>query len=314
MFTQTHTPFLKWAGGKRWLATHLAPIIRDILNETNGVYYEPFLGAGSMYFGLAPQKSVLSDLNKELIETYVQVRDQWQDVENVMRKWEVTKDNFYKIRASRPRSQVRKAARFIWLNRTCYGGLYRVNQKNEFNVPYGGGRTPDLLYQNETLRNCSDALKGKPYTDRSVELVVSDFEQMMKMAGKGDVIYCDPTYSCVDRSNFDRYGAAIFDWSGQERLADASMQALERGALVIVSNGYSEEIGNLYPVDCGMRLSRKKTIGNYALSDRKHMEYLFVMDPMSRSELWCSCALKCDGKERLSQKNKVHSDWCVLNI
>lgn len=302
MFHQSHTPFLKWAGGKRWLALYLAPVLREILNETKGSYYEPFLGAGSMYFGLAPQRSVLSDLNEELIETYIQVRDSWKAVEEVMKGWNVSKENYYKIRASRPRSGVQKAARFIWLNRTCYGGLYRVNKNNEFNVPYGGGRTPDILYQSNMLRQCSDVLKGKPFNDRSVDLVVADFEKVMMKAKAGDVIYCDPTYSCVSSATFDRYGTIIFDWSGQKRLAYSAKDASERGALVLVSNAFSEDLHHLFGADYKIILSRKKTIGNYASSDRKHMEYLFVMDPMKRSHLWFSLASKLQTKDQVSKK------------
>lgn len=297
MLPETPTPFLKWAGGKRWLALHLAPVLRQILDKTCGTYYEPFLGAASMYFGLAPQRSVLSDLNRELIETYVAVRDSWREIEEVMKGWPVSKENYYKIRTSRPRKQAKRAARFIWLNRTCYGGLYRVNQQNKFNVPYGGGRTPDILYQRNTLHQCSEALKGKPYSDRSVHLVVSDFEEMIENAKAGDVVYCDPTYSCVTRSSFDRYGAIIFDWAAQQRLADAAKRALERGALVLVSNAYAEEIQELFRADYKFRLSKKKTIGNYASSDRKHLEYLFVFDPLKRVDLWYPLALQFENRE-----------------
>jgi DNA adenine methylase len=289
MSTQTVLPFLRWAGGKRWLANQIAPILRKILDESGGTYHEPFLGAASMYFGLAPQRSVLSDLNKELIETYAQVRDSWREVEKIMRGFEVTKENYYKIRSEHPIGQARQAARFIWLNRTCYGGLYRVNQKNQFNVPYGGGRTPDVLYKNETLRICSDALQGKPYVDRSVELLISDFEEVMDRATSGDVIYCDPTYSRVTRDSFDRYGAIVFNWADQERLAAAARRVAGRGVCVLISNGFYKEIYELFKTDIILQFSKKKTIGNHASNDNKHMEYLFVWEPDSRRQgqrLW----------------------------
>jgi DNA adenine methylase len=282
----TVTPFLRWAGGKRWLAAHLAPALKVILEHTKGTYYEPFLGAGSMYFCLAAQKSILSDLNKDLINCYTVVRDHSEKVKNIMKRWEVLPENYYRIRSYRPKSMVNKAARFIWLNRTCYGGLYRVNKKNNFNVPYGGGRTPDILYKQGILEKCSVALRSDLHFGKSVELVDSDFEDIIKRSMAGDVVYCDPTYSCVTRDSFDRYGADIYKWDDQIRLAKAAMKASERGATVIISNAYSDELVDLFSPNYLIQVSKKKSIGNIPNNPEKHLEYLFIYDPDQRHKNW----------------------------
>lgn len=303
-------PFLRWAGGKRWLAAHLSPILRTLLDESTGIYYEPFLGAGSMYFGLAPQKSILSDLNTELIATYVTIRDSWADVESVMRGWRVTKENYYKIRSLCPDDQIVKAARFVWLNRTCYGGLYRVNKSNLFNVPYGGGRTPEVLYANKVLQKCSDALKGGIYQNRSVILEDCDFEVAINKSKEGDVVYCDPTYSCVARDQFDRYGPNVFDWNDQKRLAKSAQEASERGAIVIVSNAYAQDLAQIFACNYMIRLTKKKAIGNCTAKLERHMEYLFILDPYKRRKVWEKLTekMKCDELLVHRQKNDHLSD------
>src|ERR1700690_729520 len=128
-------PLLKWPGGKRWLAPWLADLVRD--NLTN-VYFEPFLGGGSLFFCLQPTKAVLSDVNCELIETYIAVRDSHEKVLDTVRAMPISSGEYYSIRDSEPRSQIERAARFLYLNRTAFGGIFRLNRSGEFNVPYGG--------------------------------------------------------------------------------------------------------------------------------------------------------------------------------
>ncbi len=281
-----YEPFLRWAGGKRWLAKNLSPYLNRILKETGGTYFEPFLGAGALFFSLVPQKSYLSDINDELIQTYISVRDSWHDVESIMKKWKVNSENYYQIRAYKPKKEVNKAARFIWLNRVCYGGLYRVNKKNEFNVPYGGGaRSPKNLYKNKLLKNAASLL-NLSNGGRKVTIRVSDFETIINESKEGDLIYCDPTYSNVARGQFDRYGSMIFDWNDQVRLANTSQRAYQRGATVLISNGHFQDLIELYPNAYRIKLTKQKAIGNSPGDPNKHKEFLFILDPSKRLPYW----------------------------
>jgi DNA adenine methylase len=272
-------PFLRWAGGKRWLSKQIAPILKRRLN---GRYFEPFLGAGAMFFAISPENALLSDLNHELINVFKIVGERPNRLINEIQKIPVDNKTYYKIRSSKPQSNFKKAVRFIYLNRTCYGGLYRENLKGEFNTPYGGGsRTPEPLWGQNLIANASKLLSKK-----SIKLEVNDFEVSIKKANKGDVIYCDPTYSAVTRNQFDRYGSIIFNWKDQERLADQAIQALDRGVLVIISNAYCEEIRTLYQDSIIIQQKKVKAIGNKTKSDNTHKEYLIILDPQRNYQDW----------------------------
>jgi DNA adenine methylase len=272
-------PFLRWAGGKRWLSRKIAPILRQRLQ---GRYFEPFLGAGAMFFAIAPKRALLSDINTDLINGFQIVKERADELVNAIRKMSVDKDTYYRIRSSRPRTTFNRAVRFIYLNRTCYGGLYRENLKGEFNTPYGGGsRTPAPLWDRNLIANASKLLSMK-----SIKLKIDDFAVSMKKAGKGDVIYCDPTYRAVTRSQFDRYGSIIFDWNDQERLAEEALQALDRGVLVIISNTYCSEIRELYDSSILMPMKKNKTIGNISKRQNNNKEYLIILDPEKTYEDW----------------------------
>lgn len=276
-------PFLRWAGGKRWLAKKLSPVLCKILKDTNGTYYEPFLGAGAMFFALEPQKSILSDLNSKLIDTYMAIRSDWFRIQLIMEKWPISKEKYYSIRELKTLNKFEKAARFIWLNRTCYGGLYRENRNGHFNVPFGGGsRTPEILYKNQHLKKASDKLRG------SVIILASDFESVIDQSQAGDVVYCDPTYSSVQRGQFDRYGANIFSWSDQVRLALTAERALDRGVTVVISNGFFDDLIPLYPKAYRIPQNKTKSIGNKSRNNIKGKECLIILDPKKRRRIWQS--------------------------
>ena len=274
-------PFLRWAGGKRWLAKKLSPILRPILEERGGTYYEPFLGAGAMFFALTTKKSFLSDLNLNLIDTYKALRINWFEVQLRMKHWQVDKETYYKVRALKPKDKFEKAARFIWLNRTCYGGLYRENRNGQFNVPFGGGsRTPEVLYKNNLLKNAGDILR------RNVTIIKSDFESILDQAQTDDVAYCDPTYSNVQRGQFDRYGANIFSWGDQIRLAMAAERAWSRGVTVVISNGYFDDLIPLYPNAYRIPQKKTKAIGNKSQNINNGHECLIILDPNKNRRKW----------------------------
>jgi DNA adenine methylase len=277
-------PFLRWAGGKRWLARILCDPLAQVLESSKGRYIEPFLGAGAMFFALAPTQSILSDTNSELIECFKKVRDDPASILSNLRRIRVSAKAYYNVRRSVPKTDNGRAVRFIYLNRTCYGGLYRTNLKGQFNVPYGGGsRTPVALWRDGILNEASRALK-----ESRCVLRCWDFEKSLGQAREGDVVYCDPTYRGMNRGAFDRYGATIFGWEDQERLTRAAQAAMQRGALVLVSNSVTDELRDLYTSALQLKLRRSKTIGNKALSESSHNELLAIFDPHRRTDFWIS--------------------------
>jgi DNA adenine methylase len=268
-------PFLKWPGGKRWAA----PIIARLLAESlTGTYYEPFLGGGAVFFHLQPKKAVLSDINPDLIETYVAVQRNPDGVLERLQRLRVSKREYYRIRSEVPNGELLRAARFLYLNRTAFGGIYRLNHEGEFNVPYGGGkRTPNILWKNELITKSSESLVGTKILCRNYETILSD-------AGQGDAVYCDPTYTVThDRNCFVRYNEMNFAWADQQRLALAVARAVERGATVVVSNAHHPAVLDLYPNAEVRTLSRTSCVSRDPNKRRSVEEYLFVLRPTASS-------------------------------
>jgi len=263
--------FLKWPGGKRWLVPVVLPIIRSRLK---GKYIEPFLGGGSVFFALQPACALLSDINPEIITVYRHVRDRPRLLIDKLKSIRVSEEVFYRLRASQPRTALLRAIRFLYLNRTAFSGLYRVNSRGRFNVPYGGGeRRPDILWVNELLVNASGAL-------RRAQLLNADFEEVIARASSGDVVYCDPTYTVTHNNNgFRRYNENNYSWNDQERLAQAARRAAARGATVIVSNAHHDEIRALYSPHIPIVLERSSTVAPKVKWRRRVSEFLFVIHP-----------------------------------
>jgi DNA adenine methylase len=269
-------PFLKWPGGKRWAAPAIASLIREALSP-EGTFFEPFVGGGAIFFYFRPCRAVLADVNAELVETYQAVRDAGQAVLRALRRLKVSEEEYYRIRATKPRRLVTRAARFLYLNRTAFGGVYRLNRNGAFNVPYGGGdRTPALLWKTGLLEAASVALAG-------VDLRHSDFEAIVDEAGLGDVVYCDPTYTVAhDNNGFRRYNERNFSWADQERLARAAERAVGRGATVLVSNAHHDSIAELY-ADVEVHTLRRKSRMSAKPDKRRDVsEYLLVLRPGAR--------------------------------
>ncbi|MDX8446400.1 DNA adenine methylase [Mesorhizobium captivum] len=229
-------PFLKWAGGKRWFAErcmHLIP-------ETFERYIEPFLGSGAMFFALRPKQAILSDLNEDLINCYRAVRDAPMAIAEMLAAHHAahSEDHYYRVRADKPDELVVRAARFLYLNRTCWNGLYRVNRKNEFNVPIGT-KTAVMLD--------SDDFEASSRILRSAELDNRDFEQTLALAGAADFVFVDPPYTVKHNLNgFVKYNDKIFSWADQVRLRDAVVEAAARGASVLVTNANHASIREIY--------------------------------------------------------------------
>jgi len=223
------TPLLKWAGGKR----QLVDVITASLPRKIDTYYEPFVGGGAIFFALSAEKrfrrAVLSDQNSELIETYVAVRDEVDAVLGELSVLPHSEADYYRIRASAPRKPARRAARMIYLNRTGYNGLYRVNRSGQFNVPFGRYESPNICDETR-LRAVARALIG-------VELLVTDFEHVLLEAKRGDAVYFDPPYAPVSATaRFAEYHHVPFDAAAHARLADVFAALCRRGVSAVLSN------------------------------------------------------------------------------
>lgn len=230
------TPFLKWAGGKRWLVKNHENLLPDKFNT----YFEPFLGSAAVFFHLEPKEAVLSDANPHLIECYQAIKDDWRLVlrylKDHQRKHE--KDYYYEIRAKKFKSRFTRAAKFIYLNRTCYNGLYRENLKGIFNVPIGT-KTAVVLDTDDFEQ--TSILLG--YAD----LKQCDFSETISRAQVDDFIFVDPPYTVAHNNNgFVKYNQNIFSWGDQERLKADLEEATNRGVKLLITNADHSSIQKLY--------------------------------------------------------------------
>lgn len=260
-------------------------MVRERLSRT---YREPFLGAGSLFFAVEPVRAVLSDVNGDLIEAWQQIRYCPNELLKELRRIPVDEKTFYWFRDLKPRCPFRRAVRFIYLNRCCYGGLYRTNRHGEFNVPYGGGsRTPAPLWERGQPLRASAVLASS-----KVKLKQQDFEAALKSAAHGDVCFLDPAYVALKRGPFDRYNAKLFKWADQVRLQKVAKRAAARGAVVIVTNVDCKEIRNLYADALLIPLKRPKAIGNATTtsSSAKH-ELLIIYDERHWHNAWVQAAV-----------------------
>ena len=243
----TLRPYLKWAGGKRQL---LEGIDRFVPPFTE--YYEPFVGAGAVLFHLHPEKAVINDSNTQLCITYEAIRDDVDDVIGMLKQHVEGNrlrgaEYFYEVRgldrdpvAFNRLSKAEKAARTIFLNKTCYNGLYRVNSKGCFNTPYGRYVNPSV-YEEDVLRSVSDYLGSNDIT-----ILNGDFEDAMDPVGGGAVVYFDPPYDSPGNEGFTGYQAGGFGRKDQIRLRDLMVDLTERGAKCLLSNAATDFIVSIY--------------------------------------------------------------------
>ena len=238
------TPFIKWVGGKR----QLLPELDRLITKKCLTYYEPFLGGGAPFFHFTEtarfRKAVLNDVNPELINCYEVVRDRPEDLILTLDSflespdWN-TSEYYYNMRALEPTASVIRAARFVYLNKTCFNGMHRVNKSGKFNVPFGKYKNPKL-YDRETLLSCSEVLK------KYATLRCGSFEDAVKDAGPGDLVYFDPPYVPVsETSNFTSY-AGEFVYLHQQKLASLYRELYNRGVMVVLSNSDTPLIHELY--------------------------------------------------------------------
>ncbi len=239
-------PFLKWAGGKQRLLSQY----EAFFPEKFARYLEPFVGGGAVYFhlwnlGRIGGETMFLDSNEELINTYRTVRDELEELLALLARHKERhgRDYYYEIRnldrQGVPLSRVERAARTIYLNKTCYNGLYRVNRRGQFNVPMGRYRNPRILDE-ERLRAAHDALQD-------VRMEVRDFRTVVDLAETGDLIYFDPPYDPLSRTaNFTSYTAGSFQDEDQRDLADVFACLAEKRCLCMLSNSDTEFVHELY--------------------------------------------------------------------
>lgn len=258
-------PFLRWAGSKRQVVS----ILSSYWQPSHKRYIEPFLGSACLFFFLRPEAAVLSDVNKHLMATYHQVKSNAATLQALLGQMRNGKDEYYSIREknSEDLSSAEMAARFIYLNRFSFNGLYRTNKQGKFNVPYGGERSGGIPPAN-VFDACSHALKR-------AKLATGDFSETLKLAKPGDFVYMDPPYSVSARRVFNEYTPTVFSDSDLDRLMTWMAKLTETGVEFLVSYADSEEAHELargYSVDT---MKVRRNISGF-VGSRKTAEELLI--------------------------------------
>lgn len=260
-------PFLRWAGGKNWLVKHLGDLIpKSGFNN----YHEPFLGGGSIFFSLKPSNtSYLSDLNYDLIETYICLKNSPEEVIKVLKTYKKDAEFYYKIREKEYREPVKRAARFIFLNQTSFNGIYRVNLKGQYNVPFAD-RHKNFL-EPENLRAASESLKN-------AILYQGDFEILKNNIKKRDLVFLDPPYTVSHNKNgFIKYNQKLFSLEDQIRLSQLIDFIKRKEAYYILTNAAHKTIKEIFDKgDNVYELSRANLIGGINANRGKTTEYIFT--------------------------------------
>lgn len=260
-------PFLKWAGGKRWLLRNENVKFPSSYNR----YIEAFVGSASLFFTLSPKRGILSDKNPWLIDTYKAIKKDWKKVFGYLKVHALKHncDYYYSIRNQKSKNIYTKAAKLIYLNRTCWNGLFRVNLKGEFNVPKG---TKDkVILESDNFELVSKKLKN-------IKLFDYDFEKVINMAREGDFLFIDPPYTVRhDNNGFVKYNKHLFSWDDQERLYESLVRAVSKGAKVMATNAHHPSILKLYKEKFKtITLQRYSVISGKNAARSKCKEYLIT--------------------------------------
>ena len=241
-------PILKWAGGKRQLLNHLLPYINEnSLNPINGVYYEPFFGGGSLCLNLEWPRAIINDFNPEIANVYQQVKDHPNELVDLLRQFNTIPDReeYYHVRewdrldSYRTRSLIEKAARIIYLNRTCFNGLYRVNRRGQFNTPIGSVGFPFELIAQRIVS------MSQYFNEADIRILNVDFSQCVNDAGEGDFVYFDPPYD-YEKDGFTLYVDQGFSRNDLVRLKQTCDDLIGRGCSVLISNNQTAFVADLF--------------------------------------------------------------------
>lgn len=266
--------FLKWVGGKRRLISQIDPHLPNDINT----YYEPFLGAGSMFFYMKQKynlkKCVISDINEDLINVYKAVRDNPKKLMKLLVFYvnNNSEEFYYETRSKFNSHNIRglnRSAAFIYMNKTCFNGVFRVNSKGEFNVPYGKRKNTEI-FNKETILFASELLQD-------VDIRCQDYQDIMPKIQKGDFLYLDPCYDPLKKTSFANYTEKRFCDADSERLRIFISKAKNFGARILLSNNFVDSIRARYPVDEGYDLQIvycPRSINSNANGRGKIKEYL----------------------------------------
>lgn len=247
----TVKPIMKWVGGKRELLPDLRKNIPSSFDKETNTYYEPFIGGGALLFDILPHHGVINDSNEELINLYKVVKN---DVDSLIREvssYPYDKDFYYSIRELDRRegfpdflSDIKRAARTLYLNKTCFNGLYRVNKKGQFNTPFGKYSNPTICKEND-LKDVSSY-----FNDNDISIMSGDFAQCVKDAQEGDFVYLDPPYVPLSKtSSFTSYTKEGFEDCDQRRIKSIIDDLSNNGVYVLMSNSSSSDVFDLYSSD-----------------------------------------------------------------
>lgn len=273
----TIEPFVRWAGGKTWLIPHIPNILGDIQIEH---YHEPFLGGGAVFFSTEhTKKSYLSDANSQLINAYIQVRDNPEDVIALFQEMPNTEKDYYRIREEITADDTAEnAARFIYLNQTSFNGLYRVNREGRYNVPYGFRKT--CVYHVERIRSASAKLQN-------TRIEVGDFEVNKYRIKPHDLVFLDPPYTVSHNNNgFIQYNQNLFSLEDQYRLKRFIEYIKRKDAYYILTNAAHEKIREIFLTqgDRVVELQRNSLIGGKNAARATISEYIFTNIPEANHE------------------------------
>lgn len=232
---QRPRPFLRWAGGKRWALD----AIGSVFPREYGTYIEPFVGGGAVYFALQPKKAVISDLNPDLMAAYRLVRDEPVAVSEALLGLDNSRATFDHLKAYSPQSTLLRAVRLIHLNRLSWNGLYRVNSRGCYNVPFVARRSFSVE-DAEVILKASKALQ-------TARIVEGDFRFALSQAREGDLVFLDPPYTVTHGDNgFLLYNERIFSWKDQQRLAGIALSLARKGVRIVMTNADHPAVRNLY--------------------------------------------------------------------
>jgi DNA adenine methylase len=270
-------PVVKWVGGKRQIIDEIITYVPDSFST----YYEPFLGGGAVLFELQPNKAVVNDVNEELMNIYEVIKDNVDELIEGLKRHKIKNDKayFYEIRElDRNREQynlltpVERASRIIYLNKTCYNGLFRVNKSGEFNAPFGNYKNPNIV--NETTLRAVSAYFNKA----KIRFTCQDFEDALKWSRKGAFVYLDPPYDPVsETASFTGYDKGGFDRNEQIRLKKTCDKLNKKGIKFLLSNSATDFIMDLYQ-DYKIEVIQAKRAINSKADRRGNVDEVLVMN------------------------------------
>jgi DNA adenine methylase len=269
-------PLLKWAGGKR----QILPILRKAMPKEFSRYAELFFGGGALYWSLALPGSLIADSNPELINFYEVVRDKPDGLLSAVEKLPITKEDYYRIRSILPETltSVERAARFVYLNKTCYNGLYRVNRNGLFNTPFGARTEAKLLEESDVLAASAVLMR--------TQVVCADFRESMSLLQEGDFVYLDPPYLPLGGySDFKRYTRDFFNEAHHIRLAVEFGKLRARGVMALLSNSASPKIKSLYKAFCCVTVMAARQINCNGKGRAKIPELLVANYPLEQEDV-----------------------------